>query len=205
MKASKSISTLLHSPIAGPSHLRVLSSSTSTAICSSSRPCASHRHPQQQQRPISTSPSSNSAYPGHIPINAFQKSLLAVGSAFTSLLDPYRHDMVAVLGETTSDRQLPKLRDVLLKESGEEGLRILKQRPRLHSDTIDVGKLASMKEGSLGRAYVDWLEACKVTPDTREPVSPTILLSSPSLLPCLLPSVSVSLPASRSATSTTQN
>jgi len=79
--------------------------------------------------------------------------------------------MVAVLGETTSDRQLPKLRDVLLKESGEEGLRILKERPRLHSDTIDLDKLAAMKEGSLGRAYVDWLEACKVTPDTREPVS----------------------------------
>lgn len=106
-----------------------------------------------------------------MPINAFQRSLLAIGSAITSLLDPHRHDMVATLGETTSDRQLPRLREALLSQSGDEGLQILRERPRLSSESIDLETLRALPDGSLGRAYIDWLEACKVTPDTREPVS----------------------------------
>lgn len=119
----------------------------------------------------SSAPSQNPAYPGHVPVNTFQRSLLAVGSAITSLLDPHRHDMIATLGETTSDRQLPKMREALLSQSGEEGLAILRERPRLSSESIDLEALKAMPEGSLGRAYIDWLDACKVTPDTREPVS----------------------------------
>ncbi|KAK9895564.1 Coq4-domain-containing protein [Cystobasidium minutum MCA 4210] len=163
-------STLLRSPssarvggtsVRALSHLVASSSSNSTPSTSTT---AIH------SRSIHASTSTSNAYPGHIPINRFQRSLLAVGSAVTSLLDPYRHDMVAVLGETTSDRQLPRLREALLTQCGEEGLAILRDRPRLSSETIDLEKLRTMPEGSLGRAYIDWLEACKVTPDTREPV-----------------------------------
>lgn len=109
------------------------------------------------------------AYEGHVPINAFQRGLLAVGSSLTSLWNPYRHDMIAVLGETTSGRFLPGMRESLLKD--EEGRRILIERPRLKSETMDLAKLAAMEEGSFGRAYVGWLEKCGVSPDTREPVS----------------------------------
>ena len=77
--------------------------------------------------------------------------------------------MVAVLGETTSGRQLPAMRDALLK-GDEEGRRILRERPRLKSETIDLEQLGAMQEGSFGRAYVDWLKKCGVSPDTREPV-----------------------------------
>ncbi|KAI9507320.1 coenzyme Q biosynthesis protein Coq4-domain-containing protein [Russula earlei] len=38
------------------------------------------------------------AYPGHIPLTAFQNAFLAIGSAFMSLADPRR----AALGETTA-------------------------------------------------------------------------------------------------------
>ena len=116
----------------------------------------------------------NPSYAGHVAINTFQRSLLAVGSAVTSLLNPYRHDMIAVLGETTSGRQLPAMRDALLK-GDEEGRRILKERPRLKSETIDLEVLTAMQEGSFGRAYTDWLQKCGVSPDTREPVSGHIL------------------------------
>lgn len=37
----------------------------------------------------------------HIPINFFQRSLLTIGSAAVSILDPHRGDMIACLGETT--------------------------------------------------------------------------------------------------------
>lgn len=78
--------------------------------------------------------------------------------------------MVAVLGETTSGRQLPKMREALLK-GDEEGRRILVERPRITSTSIDLGKLRALQEGTFGRAYVDWLDNCGVSPDTRDPVS----------------------------------
>jgi ubiquinone biosynthesis protein COQ4 len=52
-----------------------------------------------------------------------------------------------------------------------EGRRVLKERPRVNSDTVDMEKLAQLPEGTFGRVYVKWLERCGVTPDTREPVS----------------------------------
>jgi len=76
--------------------------------------------------------------------------------------------MIAALGETTAGSSLPSLRDLMLESP--EGRRILKDRPRVNSSTIDMNKLAQYPDGSFGRAYVTWLERCGVTPDTREPV-----------------------------------
>jgi len=77
-------------------------------------------------------------------------------------------DMVAALGETTAGPSLPRLRDIMLESS--EGRKILKDRPKVNSSTIDLRTLAQYPEGSFGRAYITWLERCGVTPDTREPV-----------------------------------
>ncbi|KZP04325.1 Coq4-domain-containing protein [Athelia psychrophila] len=108
------------------------------------------------------------AYPGHIPLNFVENAVLAVGSAFMSLADPRRGDMVAALGETTAGPSLPRMRDVMLESA--EGRKILKERPRINTQTVDMDKLAQYPEGTFGRAYVTWLERCGVTPDTREPV-----------------------------------
>ena len=78
--------------------------------------------------------------------------------------------MVAVLGETTSGRQLPGMRDALLK-GDEEGRRILKERPRIKSNTIDLEQLRALPDNTLGKAYTDWLDRCGVSPDTRDPVN----------------------------------
>jgi len=78
-------------------------------------------------------------------------------------------DMIAALGETTaSNGLLNQLREQML--SSPEGRRILKERPRINTDTIDLEKLALLPEDTFGRTYVTWLERCGVTPDTREPV-----------------------------------
>jgi ubiquinone biosynthesis protein Coq4 len=131
-------------------------------------------------------------YPGHVRINTFQRSLLAVGSAFASLLDTNRHgpspclptlslsltlrltplpraDMVAVLSETTGGPFLASLRTQI--RSTPSGRCLLRERPRITEKSVDLAKLAQMKDGSLGREYVDWLRRNKVTPDTRDPVS----------------------------------
>ncbi|KAF8072202.1 ubiquinone biosynthesis protein COQ4, mitochondrial [Lyophyllum atratum] len=112
--------------------------------------------------------STTPAYKGHIPLNWFENAFLAVGSAVMSLADPRRGDMVAALGETTAGPSLPRLRDIMLGSA--EGRKILKERPRVNSTTINMDKLAQYPEGTFGRAYVTWLERCGVTPDTREPV-----------------------------------
>ncbi|CCM04084.1 uncharacterized protein FIBRA_06243 [Fibroporia radiculosa] len=94
--------------------------------------------------------SSQPAYDGHIPLNLFEKGFLAVGSALMSLADPRRGDMVAALGDTTSGPVLPRLRDIMLDSA--EGRKILKERPRVNSQTVDMDKLAMLPEGTFGRA-----------------------------------------------------
>ncbi|KAF1426490.1 hypothetical protein FQV22_0005814, partial [Spheniscus magellanicus] len=106
-------------------------------------------------------------YPGHIPTSPLQKALLAAGSAFMALCDPYRHDMVAVLGETTGCLALPNLRDKMKHHP--EGYRILQERPRIRLSTLDMARLRGLPDGSLGREYVRFLENNKVSPDTRMP------------------------------------
>ncbi|KAH0833186.1 ubiquinone biosynthesis protein COQ4, mitochondrial [Lanmaoa asiatica] len=107
-------------------------------------------------------------YPGHIPLNAFENAFLTVGSAFMAFMDPRRGDMVAALGETTAGCTLPGLRDTVLSSS--EGRRILKDRPRITSKTLDLQKLKALPDGTFGREYTRWLEACNVSPDSRAPV-----------------------------------
>ncbi|KAJ4477497.1 coenzyme Q biosynthesis protein Coq4-domain-containing protein [Lentinula aciculospora] len=108
------------------------------------------------------------AYPGHIPLNPFENAFLAVGSAVMSLLDPYRADLIAALGETTAGPALPRLRDIML--ASPEGRQILKDRPRISTKTVDMNALAQLPESTLGRTYKTWLERTGVTPDSREPV-----------------------------------
>ena len=76
--------------------------------------------------------------------------------------------MVAALGETTAGPVLPRLLDRMLENP--EGRQILKDRPRVNSSTVDMDALSKLPENTLGKTYVNWLDRCGVTPDTREPV-----------------------------------
>ncbi|SGZ24408.1 BQ5605_C023g09721 [Microbotryum silenes-dioicae] len=120
--------------------------------------------------PTSSSPPSEAPlYPGHVRINLFQRSLLAVGSAFASITNTYRHDMIAVLSETTSGPFLARLRTEIL--STPSGRSLLRERPRITEASLDIeNTLAKLPAGTFGRAYADWLKGNKVTPDTRDPV-----------------------------------
>lgn len=106
-------------------------------------------------------------YPEHIPTSLLQKVLLTAGSAGMALYNPYRHDMVAVLGETTGCYALKVLRDQMKRDS--EGAQILQERPRISLSTLDLDKLQSLPEGSLGREYLRFLDVNRVSPDTRAP------------------------------------
>lgn len=133
--------------------------------------------------------SSQPAYEGHVPLNWFEHAFMFMGASYMSFMHPARGgasrsraivfmhwmltlsrntDMVAAVADLTSGPVLPGLRDKML--ASPEGRRILKERPRIKTDTVDMDKLALLPEGTFGNAYVTWLERCGVTPDTREPV-----------------------------------
>ena len=50
------------------------------------------------------------------------------------------------------------------------GRRILRDRPRISSQTLSVIKLRALSENTVGRTYVEWLDREGVSPDTRDDV-----------------------------------
>lgn len=108
-------------------------------------------------------------YPGHVPLTFVERGALAVGSAFGSLFDPYRHDLIASLGEATAKPYfITRLRNAML--SNPTGRRILRDKPRITSQSMSLEKLRLLPDNTVGRAYAAWLDREGVTPDTRDSV-----------------------------------
>lgn len=107
-------------------------------------------------------------YKTHRPTTVLQKSILTVGAAFMSFYDPYRHDMVAVLGETTGYLALKKLHSKMLKHP--EGQQILQERPRINSRTVNMTELSQMPDGTLGKEYHRFMTKNNITADSRAAV-----------------------------------
>ncbi|VDK63936.1 unnamed protein product [Onchocerca ochengi] len=111
----------------------------------------------------------NQLYTSHIPTSSLQKGLLAFGSAIVALLNPMRADMVATMGEATAFRPiLEKIRQRM--ESDICGRKILRDRPRITSATIDLTYLRTLPRGTLGKEYTIFLERLNTTPDERPTV-----------------------------------
>ncbi|XP_033242729.1 ubiquinone biosynthesis protein COQ4 homolog, mitochondrial isoform X1 [Drosophila miranda] len=100
-----------------------------------------------------------------IEITTFQRMLLGAGSSIAAILDPRRHDMIACLGETTGEDALWNIMDTM--HESEEGQRIMLEKPRIHTSTIDFKRLESLPADTFGAAYVKFLKDNKVTPDSR--------------------------------------
>ena len=151
-----------------------------SSILHISRPlCASCAHFRLRRRDPPQSPSLQRSfsilnrpppnYPGHVPLTRIERVGLAVGSALTSLINPYRHDMVAACGEATAQPFfISWLRNRMLSDP--TGRRILRDRPRITSKTLPLEMLRQLPEDSVGRTYAAWLDREGVTPDTRDAV-----------------------------------
>jgi ubiquinone biosynthesis protein COQ4 len=90
-----------------------------------------------------------------IQISDLQRTILAIGSSISSIIDPRRHDMIAALGETTGVETLKKLYDGMY--NCEEGRRILNDKPRINTKTVDFELLKRMPENTLGFLYYKFL------------------------------------------------
>ena len=108
-------------------------------------------------------------YPGHVPLNGIEKAALAIGSGLMSFLNPRRGDLIAAFAEATSTPYfIPRLRDAML--SSPTGRRILRDRPRITSTTLNLPYLRSLPANTVGATYVAWLDREGVSPDTRAAV-----------------------------------
>ncbi|KAG5974077.1 Ubiquinone biosynthesis protein [Claviceps cyperi] len=107
-------------------------------------------------------------YPGHVPLTTTERLAMAIGSSAMALINPYRADLIATVGESTATPYfIYRLRDAMLADP--TGRRILRLRPRITSQTLSLDHLRSLPEYSLGHAYVSWLDREGVSPDTRSP------------------------------------
>ncbi|POR37578.1 Ubiquinone biosynthesis protein coq-4 [Tolypocladium paradoxum] len=139
--------------------------SATCAACASSRvasPASCPRRFSALNRPPPN-------YPGHVPLTRVERAGLAIGSSVMSLINPYRHDLIAAVGEATATPYfIYRLRDAMLADP--TGRRILRLRPRITSQTLSLPALRALPAGSVGRAYVGWLDREGVSPDTRAAV-----------------------------------
>ena len=118
-----------------------------------------------QRRPASTSsarrPGGEPLYPDHIVTTAAQKTLLAMGSAVTALLDPTRHDMVAALGETTAGAALVSMRDRMAADP--VGASILADRPRVSEAAVDMPRLRGLAPDTFGERSLQRVIAARAS------------------------------------------
>ncbi|KAL4805492.1 coenzyme Q biosynthesis protein Coq4-domain-containing protein [Aspergillus unguis] len=131
-------------------------------------PCAPTQQPSHS-RSFSNRNRPSPKYPHHVPLGFFEKGFLAVGSAVGALLNPRRADLIATLGEVTATPYfIYRLRDAMLQDP--TGRQILRDRPRITSQTLALPYLRSLPENSVGRTYAHWLDREGVSPDTRDNV-----------------------------------
>ncbi|KAI1494617.1 coenzyme Q biosynthesis protein Coq4-domain-containing protein [Biscogniauxia mediterranea] len=108
-------------------------------------------------------------YPGHVPLTRVERAALAAGAGVMSLLDPYRGDLIAAVGEATATPYfIYRLRDAMLLSA--TGRRILRERPRMTSASLDLSRLRALPPATVGATYAAWLDREGVSPDTRPAV-----------------------------------
>ncbi|KAJ5531079.1 hypothetical protein N7527_004472 [Penicillium freii] len=140
----------------GAIELRALAASPNLSAASTLRPFSVLNRPPPN-------------YPGHVPLTTIERGALALGSAIGSLINPRRADLIAALGEATATPFfIYRLRDAMLSDP--TGRRILRDRPRITSETLKMAHLRTLPENSVGRTYAKWLDREGVSPDTRDNV-----------------------------------
>ncbi|GKZ36960.1 ubiquinone biosynthesis protein [Aspergillus brasiliensis] len=131
--------------------------------------CAAPLSLRSHSRPISGFNRPPPNYSGHVPLNFVERGALAVGSAVGALINPRRADLIAACGEATATPYfIYRLRDAMLSDP--TGRQILRDRPRITSETLKLPYLRSLPENTVGRTYATWLDREGVSPDTRDNV-----------------------------------
>ena len=89
---------------------------------------------------------------GSCMMNFFITGILFGGSALMGLYDPWRADMVAINGEVSGGPALAYMHSRMKGSS--EGRLILKDRPRITTQTVDYSALSALPKGTLGKVSI---------------------------------------------------
>ena len=74
-----------------------------------------------------------------------------------AIADPRRGDLVAGLGDATGERQLQKIKSILLSTS--RGRRLMTEKPLITASSLNLST-QSFPDGSLGQKYAEFMEVC---------------------------------------------
>lgn len=98
-------------------------------------------------------------------LSLVQRAFLAPYFGFNAILDPTRGDMVAGLGDVTGLAALQNMRDRM--RSSEAGRALLRDKPLVSSESLDLPRLESLPEGTLGRGYWAYMSSHGFSADAR--------------------------------------
>lgn len=108
-------------------------------------------------------------YPGHVPLMAVERLAMFAVAGAGSFFTPSNNNYIVALGETSAiEPVLRALQEKMLQSRS--GRRILREKPRITSSSLDLEYLRSLPKNSVGGQYVMWLDREGVSPDTREHV-----------------------------------
>jgi ubiquinone biosynthesis protein COQ4 len=105
-------------------------------------------------------------YPTHVPLNALQKSSVALLASLGAFASPRRADLVAAVGETAGMAPVIALRDRMARN--ETGRLLLAERPHI-TDAV-VSPAWDMPDGTFGAAYANFMGARGFKADERPQV-----------------------------------
>lgn len=108
-------------------------------------------------------------YEGHVPLWPTEKLLLFLVSGIRSFYHPENGINIVQLGESTAIKPvLNHLYHTMLADP--TGRRILKDRPNVKEDTLQMKELAKYPKNTFGYQFYAWCKRENVTPDTRAPI-----------------------------------
>lgn len=96
-----------------------------------------------------------------------QRAFLTIGAAVGAFVNPQRGYLVAILGETTGEFHLEKIRDRMKLDP--EGRKILAERPRPRDD-INLDDLLQLPINTFGFAYGEYMKQHDFTQEGRSTV-----------------------------------
>ena len=101
-------------------------------------------------------------------LSTSQRAFLLTYFGIGSLVDPTRGDLVAGLGDVTSERQLKKIHTILNRT--QSGRQLLIDKPLISEKSLDVNKLRELPNNTLGKLYINFMDEHGFSADERSKV-----------------------------------
>ena len=101
-------------------------------------------------------------------LSSSQRAFLLTYFGLGSLIDPTRGDLIAGLGDITGENQLKKMHHILNRTK--LGQSLLKDKPLITEESLDVNKLRLLPNNTLGNSYIMFMDKHGFSADERSKV-----------------------------------